>query len=208
MELYNKIDSIICYIGDAALKMNVILTDTNKKDKLRNLSYHMETDFYSKAADCRMVNIKLSMKYFLTLEGFKDINGQRPYIMITPANIIKIRESFHNYLDNIFYDGNTFVIENGNLCFRRGKKPILIDGLPFEKYLVLAPDMGVNRDNINYKATKLFLSSRDNYLYLTESQLLELVYAFDSINMYQSALSLVNYFGRPPEGTNRFIVKY
>lgn len=208
-EEVNRIASVIGYFGRYCnLQMHVIITDPPKdqKKKMRNNSFYSETNFYSKAADQRMVNIKLNFKYYMALEYNKP--DERAYCTIYDEYILPIQSKLNEYYQ-LYTDKNTFIkTQDGKYVLNRERaKAISIEHLPFGFYLVFVPTV-LEKDGYYYPATKLFVNSRHTYDILTSLSLNKLVYIFNTINMYQSALELINFYGKPSFGTNRFIVEY
>lgn len=209
MEEVNRIASVIGYFGRYCnLQMHVIITEPPKDQKrqMRNNSFYTETNFYSKSADQRMINIKLNFRYYMALEYNKP--DERAYCTIYDDYMISIKNKLNQYY-NLYSDKDTFVKDdNGKYILNREKaKAISIENLPFGFYLVFVPTV-LEKDGSYYPATKLYVNSRHSYDVLTTLSLNKLVYIFNTFNMYQSALQLINFYGKPEFGTNRFIVEY
>lgn len=203
---YNKIDSLICYVGGkAVLKMNVILSDT-KAERYRDLSYHMETDFYSDKADRRLVNIKLNYRYFLTLETIGKYNAEREYIVINDSDMFQFREALRGL--------HTEITASDLYAEREGKLTMIRDSpsfgvrLPFKKKVVFHASTITDSEDFNHPGALMYVNSKDLVISLSVRDIEGLLYHFETINLFQMAQELVNYFGRPADGTNRFMVKY
>lgn len=203
---YNKIDSLICYVGGkAVLKMNVILSDT-KAERYRDLSYHMETDFYSDKADRRLVNIKLNYRYFLTLETIGKYNAEREYIVINDSDMFQFREALRGL--------HTEITASDLYAEREGKLTMVRDSpsfgvrLPFKKKVVFHASTITDSEDFNHPGALMYVNSKDLVISLSVRDIEGLLYHFETINLFQMAQELVNYFGRPADGTNRFMVKY
>ena len=203
---YNKIDSLICYVGGkAVLKMNVILSDT-KAERYRDLSYHMETDFYSDKADRRLVNIKLNYRYFLTLETIGKYNAEREYIVINDSDMFQFREALRGI--------HTEITASDLYAEREGKLTMVRDSpsfgvrLPFKKKVVFHASTITDSEDFNHPGALMYVNSKDLVISLSVRDIEGLLYHFETINLFQLAQEMVNYFGRPTDGTNRFMVKY
>lgn len=203
---YNKIDSLICYVGGkAVLKMNVILSDT-KAERYRDLSYHMETDFYSDKADRRLVNIKLNYRYFLTLETIGKYNAEREYIVINDSDMFQFREALRGI--------HTEITASDLYAEREGKLTMVRDSpsfgvrLPFKKKVVFHASTITDSEDFNHPGALMYINSKDLVISLSVRDIEGLLYHFETINLFQLAQEMVNYFGRPTDGTNRFMVKY
>lgn len=207
---YNKIDSVITFIGTSlCMRLNVILSNTKAKHYTPD-SFYMETEFYSKVVDRRMANIKLTMRYFITIEGFgKEFGGQNnPYIIINDSDMINVRTKLHQFYE-IYNQPDVYKKDdNGNVYPNKKYKPIMIEDLPFNKYIVLAPSTIVNIEDKRVPAIKVFLSDKEKFVYIHKRAFEGMLYQFDCLNMYQAAQELLNFYGIPDTGTNRFSLKY
>ena len=90
---------------------------------------------------------------------------------------------------------------------RTNAKAISINNLPFGCYFVLAPVV-IDKEDTTVPATKIYLNSKTTYDILESDSLFKLKHTFATIDMFNAAMNLLNFYGRPNEGTNRFIVKY
>ena len=185
--------------------MNVILSDT-KAERYRDLSYHMETDFYSDKADRRLVNIKLNYRYFLTLETIGKYNAEREYIVINDSDMFQFREALRGL--------HTEITASDLYAEREGKLTMVRDSpsfgvrLPFKKKVVFHASTITDSEDFNHPGALMYVNSKDLVISLSVRDIEGLLYHFETINLFQMAQELVNYFGRPEDGTNRFMVKY
>lgn len=203
---YNKIESLICFVGrKAVLKMNVILSDT-KAERYRDLSYHMETDFYSNSADRRMVNIKLNYRYFLSLETIGKENTKREYLIINDSDVFQFRETLRGL--------HTELTASDLYAEREGKVTMVRDSpsfgvrLAFKNKVVFHASTITDSEDFKHPGALMYINSKDLVIPLSVRDVEGLLYQFETINLYQMAQELVNYFGRPADGTNRFKVQY
>lgn len=203
---YNKIESLICYVGGkAVLKMNVILSDA-KAERYRDLSFHMETDFYSKPADRRLVNIRLEYRYFLTLETIGKYNTRREYLVINDSDIIQFREALRGIHAEITAS-DLYAEREGKLTMVRDS-PSFGVRLSFKNKVVFHASTITDSEDFNHPGALMYINSKDLVIPLSVRDIEGLLYHFETINLFQMAQELVNYFGRPEDGTNRFMVKY
>lgn len=203
---YNKIESLICYVGGkAVLKMNVILSDT-KAERYRDLSYHMETDFYSSSADRRMVNIKLNIRYFLSLETIGKGNIEREYLIINDSDIFQLREALRGVYKEIT-SPDLYAEREGKLTMVRDSPSFGVK-LPFKKKVAFHASMITDSEDFKHPGVLMYINSKDLAISLSVRDVEGLLYQFETINLFQTAQELVNYFGRPEDGTNRFKVQY
>lgn len=203
---YNKIESLICFVGrKAVLKMNVILSDT-KAERYRDLSYHMETDFYSSSADRRMVNIKLNYRYFLSLETIGKENTKREYLIINDSDIFQFREALRG-LHTELTASDLYAEREGKLTMVRDS-PSFGVRLAFKNKVVFHASTITDSEDFKHPGALMYINSKDLMIPLTVRDVEGLLYQFDTINLFHMAQELVNYFGRPEDGTNRFKVQY
>lgn len=207
---YNKINSLVTYIGNnTGLFMNVILSNTDDKTRFRNLSFHFETEYHSNKINDTMTNIKLSYRYYLSIENLKaNENGIKEFIMITPSDMYELRRGLMYFYKNVVCkQDEIFIKRDERYYINKQIKPITMDGFPMGKFIILEPITTTTKDDVSYPATKIYLSSNDVYTVIGKRAYEGLLYTIMHFNMYQSAQELINYFGKPSEGTNHFIVK-
>lgn len=203
---YNKIESFICFVGrKAALKMNVILSDA-KAERYRDLSYHMETDFYSSSADRRLVNIKLNFRYFLSLETFGKDNIDREYLIINDSDIFQFREALRGLYKELTAS-DLYAEREGKLTMVRDSPSFGVK-LSFKKKVAFHASTITDSEDFKHPGALMYINSKDLSIPLSVRDVEGLLYQFETINLFQMAQELVNYFGRPEDGTNRFKVQY
>lgn len=210
MDKVSKISAMIGYIGrKSKLSMNVVVSDTNLNQnsnrKFRPDSFYTETEFYSDKANQRLVNIKLNLNYYLSYE-YRD-ETENTYFVIRDYCMPYINAKLEEYC-NLYLHGDMFAKVDGKyIVDRTNAKAISINNLPFGCYFVLAPVV-IDKEDTTVPATKIYLNSKTTYDILESDSLFRLKHTFATIDMFNAAMNLLNFYGRPDEGTNRFIVKY
>lgn len=205
-EMYDKISDDIYLLGkNAILRFNVSLS--NSVDNMRNY-FHREFEYNSKYANANsLITIRRSFNFFLSLENIKrdEETGNKEFIIIGVSEIMlfkyKIKESIKWFTDKKFE--NLYATKGDKLIMLGRVDPIRIDNLPMNKYIEFEPVVYTNGD-YNAPGIRIYLSSENNFIDMTVDRFMGLYYIVDNLNMYESAQLMVNYLGRPDNGTNIF----
>lgn len=193
------------------LRFNVILSKKiQSKDKDKNKeNFHKEYEYLDKDDD-NVVTIRRSFDYFLSFENIvKDSStGEKLYIRIGPQDFILVRDAFE-YATTWFRKEEykyLFVSDRNKLRIVEPIPHVEVNGLPMGKSLYIVPT--IVEKNINgyeqKRGVRIYYSEdSDGFVDIDLNRLFGLSYTLNVFNMYQSALSIINYLGRPPFGTNR-----
>lgn len=205
---YGKIEDTVMFMGvNAILKMNVVLTDANA-ERVRDLSFHTETEYYSKAANKRLVTLHRAIKAFLTIENLKaNSDGKRAYIMVTSNDILSLRSLLKKFY-KIWKDPDLYAKDGPNVHLQKHYDPFILEGLPMGMYLVFQPDVATNKDGNTYPAVRVSLGDDNNFVTMSSKTFDAFVYFILNADIYEYAQNMLSYFGRPQDGTNRFVVQY
>jgi hypothetical protein len=166
----------------------------------------METDFYSNSADRRMVNIKLNYRYFLSLETIGKENTKREYLIINDSDVFQFREALRG-LHTELTASDLYAEREGKLTMVRDS-PSFGVRLAFKNKVVFHASTITDSEDFKRPGALMYINSKDLVIPLSVRDVEGLLYQFETINLYQMAQELVNYFGRPADGTNRFKVQY
>lgn len=207
INVYEKISDTLCFAGNnAVLKFNVNLGAKDKENMKR--PFHSE---YSYRSDKYINHSKLStitrnFDYYVSIENFKQqSNGIKETIHIKIQDILYVREQFKLatrwFRDKEFE--NLFAMKEGRLIMLGKVEPIKILGLTFSKSLAIEPIV-INYEDRSITGVRIYLSSLENFTDMSVDSFMGIVYLLDSINMYESAQLLLNYFQRPELGTNMY----
>ena len=203
-ERYDKISDDLYIIGsNVVLRFNVSLSKNN--DNIRNY-FHKEYEYTSKYSNANtLITIRRSFDFFLSIENFKkdDITGIKEYIRIGIQEIMllryKLREVLRWFTDKEFE--NLFGKKGRKLLILGRVEKICIDRLSMDKYLEFEPVV-CDFETESVPGVRIYLSSENNYADMSVDRFMGLYYLLESINMYESAQLMLNYLGRPENGTN------
>lgn len=187
-------DSKCSYI----LRFNVSLANTTRDGK--RIPFHTEFRYATRKYTNVFAGntIRRHITYYMSIESSKqDEFGNKDFIMIRPCDILYFREQLEPVY-GIFKDG-TFGYKDNKLIIY-GKHEFIINGLAQNKYIMIKPVV------IDLKGELLagvkFILNNGNSFDMTMDTFFEFYYTILSIDMYNAASTLMNYFGRPEFGTN------
>lgn len=205
----DKISDDVYNIGpNVLLKFNVSLS---KISNGKRYHYHKEYEYASKGISSpkTLVTIKRSFDYYLSIENAqKDQDGNKLFIRIGPSEypifMKALDESIAWFTDSKY--SKLFANDNGRVVLVSPIPSFTMRNLPMSKYIEFTPviiDRGMaNADK--EPGVRIYFSSPSNYIDINLDRLMGLHYTVSKFNMYQCALSLINYLQRPEFGTNRF----
>lgn len=201
---YEKItDDIMIIANKVLLRMNVSLSFYNNTNNKRNV-YHREIEYFSNKTNSNLINIKRNFDYYLTIENISIEN--RDYIRIGLTDIMKLRcalDQAYKFFSDPKYD-NLYVKINGELHLYKQVDPILITGLSMDKYLRFEPCVYEDFRGELQMGLRMYLSSSTSYCDISLNRLDAFIYIINTINLFESAQLMLNYFERPEFGYNLF----
>ena len=199
-----------------ALGPNVILKFNVSLSKISNgkrYHFHKEYEYPSKGIPDTptLVTIKRSFDYYLSIENMqKDSNGNKVFIRIGPQEYVLFKRGLEEAI-SWFTDSKyakLFARDNGKLVLVSPIPEFRMANLPMQKYIEFMPiiiDKGMaNADK--EPGIRIVLGDPSSYIDINLDRLMGLYYIISCFNMYQAALSIVNYIQRPEFGTNRFVM--
>lgn len=197
---YDKISDDLMYLGKGALvKFNVALAYKDRNGCRR--SYHNEYQYESKkynnvTSDLRTIRRKFD--YYISI----DINGDfDSSIMICPKDMIILRSTINN-VAKWFTGGKVFGQDKqGNIHIVKEPNKMYIRNLN-NKYIAFAPAVARYDNGTQKEAARLFINSDEVFVDVNIDTFMEFAYLMSSIDMYQCAIGLINYLGRPEFGYN------
>ena len=199
--MYDRISDIVMWIGkDTVLRFNVVLS---RKNPEYNNRYHFHREYGYNTQYGELYSIKRCIDYYLTIEkSDKDNPNYNTNVMIRVQDIMLLKYKLHDVAQ--WFSDDTFVIKNEKLIVHK-KQPIIVDGLPCNQYLQFEPIIITNENSIT-QGIRMSIGRLDNYVDISIQNFYALFYTIDTFNMYQSAITLVNYLGRPEFGTNLYMM--
>lgn len=207
----DKISDDVFAIGpNIILKFNVSLS---KISGGKRYHFHKEYEYPSKAVPDMptMVTVKRSFDYYLSIESMqKDQNGNKVFIRIGPSEYMIFKKGLEEaiaWFTDKRYE-KLFAYDKGKLILMPPIPGFNIPNLPMQKYIEFLPiiiDRGMaNADK--EPGVRIILSDPGVYVDINLDRLMGLYYIISCFNMYQAALSIVNYIQRPDFGTNRYVM--
>ena len=211
-EEYLKIDKIsddvFAIAPNIILKFNVSLS---KISGGKRYHYHKEYEYPSKGIQQPLVTIKRSFDYYLSIENQqKDDNGNKLFIRIGAQEYFLVKQGFEkviNWFTNSKY-ANLFALDKGKLIIMAPIPNVRIENLPMQKYIEITPtiiDKGIANADKEPGIRIEFVDS-SNEVCVNLDKFMGLYYTISCFNMYQAAITLINYNSRPPYGTNRYVM--
>lgn len=205
---YEKItDDLFFLDNNTVLKFNVSLAH---KDRNGNrVGFHSEIKYKSsKYNNQYVINMKRRFDYFLSIENNKySADGDKAYIVIGLRDILAFRIILNRVYKWFTSDAfkNLYAIDKkSNKLIMLGKvDAIKLDRLSMDKFLEFEPIVYQSENSLS-TGVRMTLSNPNNYCDMSIETFMGLKYLMDSINMYEAAQLLLNYFQRPEYGTNMF----
>lgn len=197
---YDMITDSVYWLNQTVILKFIVKLASKNKEGNRN-SFHNEYMYGSNYNNVsQAASIKRSFDYYLTLDN---IHNKDMYIQIRPQNIIMLQNVLNQIVNQLF-DESLWGIKNKRLIIKGQPQPLFINNLPMEKWLSLQIIV-IEYNNQFDKGVRLTLSDESQYIDMTIDNFMGLVYTINSMNLYQCALSVVNYLQRPQFGTNMII---
>lgn len=199
---YDRMSDDIYFLGGSGkfiLRMNVSFAKKMDDDTRRHF-YH-EYSYDSKYSDKgRVVSIRRSYDYYITLESLNDkLNG----VMIRPQDMILLRSRLAEVAS--WFSSDVFIARKGKLMVNKRPSPIVIDGFPDRKSIKFEAIVIDWEDSSQTMGVRISLSDVI-FSDITIDRFYGFIYIMNSIDMVQSAQSMLAYLGMPEYGTNRYEV--
>ena len=195
---YDKISDIIMYLSkEVTVKFNVSLA--SKSQEGQRLHYHQEFEYGSKFNNrSNGYSVRRNFDYYISIDVKNDYESG---IMIKPANMIMLRLKLNQVAQ---WFTKLFVIKDDRLVIVGKFEPIMMNISEY-KAIKFLPQVIQFEDGAFKEGVRMILNSEESvYVDLTIDKFMELYYFIDSVDMYNCAIVLLNYFGAPEPGTNMF----
>lgn len=197
---YDRLSDDLLFLGNnTVVRFNVSLARVNNKNGTR-MSYHREYIYPSNKYEDynKQATIRRSFDYYITIEK---LDAREASVMIRVQDILLLRTKLHEVLN--WFNDRTFGIRQNKLYVMSRPRSIIIDNLPDNKYIMFDPVV-IEWENTGdqQQGIRMTLTESNIYTDIPIDRFYGFVYTMDSINMYESAQLMINYFGRPDFGTN------
>ena len=199
---YEKIsDTCMWLSNEFMIKFNVELN--KHSDKYGKNNFHKEIG-YQVNGEYR-VNINRDFIYYLSIESVhRNMDGNKLQIRITITDIYFLKyklEEVIQWFVNQKYQ-NLFMKKDGKIITTIKVDPIIVN-LAFNNYIEFEPSIFSFENNPEQiTGVKVYLGSDNISFFMNVNTLFGFKYFIDIFNMYQSAQNMLNYIGRPENGTN------
>lgn len=208
----DKVSDDVYAIGpNVILRFNVSLS---KVSGGKRYHFYKEYEYPSRGISepSSLVTIKRSFDFYLSIENMqKDNNGNKVFIRIGPQEYMLFKRGLEETI-SWFTDAKyakLFAYDKGKLILVAPIPEFKIPNLPMQKYIEFRPiiiEKGIaNADK--EPGVRIELGDPSSYIDINLDRLMGLYYIISCFNMYQAALSIVNYIERPEFGTNRFNIE-
>lgn len=206
----DKISDDVYAIGpNIILKFNVSLSKISDGTRYH---YHREYEYPAKGLKdtTSLVSIKRSFDYYLSIENIqKDSNGNKLFIRIGLSEQVLLKKGLEiatSWFTSESFN-KLFALDKGKIVMLPPIPEYTISNLPMNRVIHITPtiiDRGIaNAD----KEPGVFIRFDENTsVSINLERLFGFYNAISSMNLYQSAIELINYIQRPEFGTNRFLI--
>ena len=194
---YDKISDNLMFLGrNVSLNFNVSLAYKTPEGSRRH--FHSEYRYKSKYNDVSNVcSVKRTFDYYLTIDVKGDMDNS---IMIRTSNMIMLKLKLAKVAE---WFTTLFKVKNDRLCIIGDYENISML-LPANKAIVFEPVIINYEDETCKEGVRLFINNNEIYTDLTIDRFMELWYLIDNLNMYQSAIVLLNYMHSDLVGINLY----
>lgn len=198
---YEKItDDVMVIANRVVLRMNVGLVHYTSENK--RVGFHKEIEYYSQKANMNVRNIRRNFDYYLSIEHI--IN--KDYIRIGVTEMMKVQYALHKaykfFIDDEY--SNLYAKTNDDLILYKKVDPIIVTGLPQEKFLQFEPSIYTDFRGHPQQGLRMYLSSMESYCDIPVNRLEGFMHTMDTISLFQLAQNMINYIERPDFGTNLY----
>lgn len=195
-------DDVLTITPNIVLRFNVALS---KIVSNRRQHFHKEFMYSSKTSPNPLVTIRRNFDYYLSFENVKN-SYDKLFIRIGIGEILLLRGGF-DVAASWFTDkkyAKLYVRNNGKLVLTAPIPDYTVHGLPQGKYIKFIPTIVELDESNEGKVAGVTIDFGDgiNIINLTLERFMGLKYVISCFNMYQSAITLLNYISRPSVGTN------
>ena len=195
---YEKITDVVMWLNNEwVLKFTTTLNKYS--DKYGRQNYHKEIG-YMKNNDVS-INISREFDYFLSIETVRKNKetGMKDSIMIRNTDIYFLcfkLEEVYKQVSLVFAKD-----DQGRIFIPKKPNPIVVN-LCGNKYIEFEPMVKELDNGSQVIGVNIYLGSDSVFFFMNINMFLSFKYCIENFNMYQSAQLMLNYLGRPTNGTN------
>ena len=204
-EIYNKISDDVYIIGkNIILRMNVVLYNTTTNSN--KIYFHREVNYFDNKANQEMRSIKRSFDYHLSIENIKYTDqGYKEFIRIGLPEVMLLKNSLSQVISwfNSPEYSDLYTLKGTELVLAKKPPKLVITPLPQNKFIAFSPVV-IEYGADHIQGVRMYLNSEINYADITVPRFMGFIQSIIDINMYNAAQNMLNYYGRPPFGTNMY----
>ena len=194
-------DLMILDIQSATLRFNVKLL--HKTLSGYGESFHKEFKYNSKFINKSVgYSIRRNFTYFLSINGIRNYSNNMP-LSITINDMIL----FKAYITNAYKwitSSDIYAIKNNELVIKGHHDPLIMNTI-YNKRIMFEPIIVTKTNDLKTQGIRMTIQDECNNgdwkINIDANTFAGLIYLVDSIDMYNAALSLINYLPRPEFGS-------
>ena len=202
-DYYRICDRVMILSKEVTLDFIVDLFFINDYKTKNKINFHSEYGFYNNDGKYN-ININRNFNYFLKFNFKKWYNNSvsKSNAVITINNIYFLIFKLDQVLQWFKGDGvnNIFAKKDGKIFIPTMPNPIKIN-LAYDTYLEFEPCI-MNDNEQGVIGVKTFVSSDSACFFMDVNVLFSFYHMIKNFNMYLAAQNMLNYIGRPDNGTN------
>lgn len=198
---YDRITDRLMFLSN-----NIILNFTvtlSKKDKAGNRAHiHSEYEYASKFKNQDMArSIKRDITYYFTLDNSNDFgNG----LILRPQDIEILKMLLNQQVLPWFFGSNrVFDIKENKLYIKDFGSPVVYAQSDY-KYVSFNPIVFTYEDGKYKEGIRIYLNNQDSFADLDIDRFMQFVNIIKCTDMYNAALTMINYVKIPPYGINTY----
>jgi hypothetical protein len=200
---YDKISDLCMWLSNEFILKFTVELNKRSNDNITN--FHNEVGY--RYNNEYRVNINRDFNYYLSIESVKRLSedNRKLVIKIGINNIYFFQQALQEI--SVWFTGDAykslFVKKDGSIIIGTHVKPIRITVM-YNNYIEFEPSIqsiGIDQQLIG---VRVYLNSDGLSFFMSVERLFGLIYFISNFNMYQSAQLMLNYLGRPSNGTNYF----
>lgn len=190
-------DLMILDSSSASLRFNVKLYSRSANGSAE--SFHKEFKYDSKFTNRSVgYSIRRNFTYFLSINGLKTYTSQMP-LLITISDMLL----FKAYITNAYKwitSMDTYAIKNNQLIIKGQYEPITMMTI-YNKTISFEPTIITKMNDLKTQGIRMTIDN-EWVINIDANKFAGMIYLIDSIDMYNAALTLINYLPRPEFGVN------
>ena len=196
---YDRITDRLMFLSNIiTLNFTVSLA---KKDKMGNRSHiHYETEYSSRFKDQSVArSIKRDIDYYFTLDNSKDFgNG----LVLRPQDVEIIKMLLNQQILPWFFGtSRVFGIQDNKLYIKEFGSPVIYAQSDY-KFVSFQPIIFEYEDGKFKEGIRIYLNNQDSFADLDIDRFMQFVNIIKCTDMYNAALTMINYVKIPPYGIN------